>query len=400
MTDKKRVAVFLGGRSPEHDVSVISGLQALAAIDVARYDPFPVYIAVDGAWLVGEPLRERKNYLPDANLRKELTTVTLDITPTGQGVLHPVKKGLFGSPKPITFDVAVPGFHGLIGEDGRIQGLFETANIPYTGMRTMASSLFMDKAVTKRVLSGADIPVLPTRLINRPGQGLLLSPEQLEKAAAGLEFPCCVKPCHLGSSIGVAKVNNAEELNAVLPAVFKFDTAAVVEPFIEDLTEYNIAVMNKDGRIVTSAIERPKRVDDLLDFKQKYMSGGGGKQGGAKSPGESSQGMLSLTRELNPELPEWEEKIRQWASLAFEIVSGTGAPRMDFNFNEKTGEMYLNEVNPCPGSFGYFLWEAAPEPVLFTELMTHLIEEALILHQRAQIPEDPTPEDARLFQRR
>ena len=209
-----------------------------------------------------------------------------------------------------------------------------------------------------------------------------------------------VKPAHLGSSIGVAKADDLDTVRAVLPAIFKFDTTAIIEPFVDNLVEYNVAVSRIGGEVRTSAIERPKRATELLDFKTKYLSGGGSKKTGGKQPGTSSQGMLSLTRDINPELPAaMEGRIRQWASEAFLAVGGTGAPRIDFLSNEKTGEVWLNEVNPCPGSFGYFLWEAAEKPVLFTALLDHLVEEAKTRHRAGQLPSDPTPADARLFRR-
>ena len=130
------------------------------------------------------------------------------------------------------------------------------------------------------------------------------------------------------------------------------------------------------------------------------MSGGGGKKGGGKAPGVVSEGMLSLTRDINPELPaDLEAKIRNWAGEAFAAVGGTGAPRIDFLGDAETGEIWLNEVNPCPGSFGYFLWEASDPPMLFTELLTHLIEEAVVEFRHSRLPADPTPKDARLFKR-
>jgi len=151
MTDKKTIAVFFGGRSPEHDVSVVTGLQVLQAIDQTKYEAFPVYITTDGAWYIGDALRERANYLPDRTMLDSLTQVTLDVAANGapKGRLLARKKSIFGGVKPVEFDVAVPAFHGLIGEDGNIQGLFETAKTPYTGMRTMASALTMDKGVSK-----------------------------------------------------------------------------------------------------------------------------------------------------------------------------------------------------------------------------------------------------------
>jgi D-alanine-D-alanine ligase len=304
----------------------------------------------------------------------------------------------------IEFDVAIPCFHGLVGEDGQVQGMFETARVPYTGMRTMASAVLMDKVATKRMLAGAGIPLLDYREIQRPREGLLIPVAELSEIVGDFPGPWCIKPSHLGSSIGVARVATLEELADVLPSIFRYDTSAILEPFVDNMVEYNVAVSRMTGELVTSAIERPKRTDELLNFKEKYLSGGASKKtggkAGAKQPGQSSEGMLSLTRELNPDIAGLEADIRRWAGLAFDHVGGTGAPRIDFIGNEETGELWLNEVNPCPGSFGYFLWEAAAEPILFSEMLDHLIEEANIHHVRARLPHDPTPDDARLFSRR
>jgi D-alanine-D-alanine ligase len=398
---KTRVAVLFGGRSPEHDVSVVSGLQALNALDAARYDAFPVYVATDGAWLGGEALRQRAAYLPDEAARQALTRLDLDLS-AGKGMLLPRgKAGLFAKrPEPLAFDVALLAFHGAIGEDGPMQGVFEVANVAYTGMRTLASAVLMDKAVTKRVIAGRGIALLPDAVIDRPATGLVPDKAGLEAALGTIAFPVIVKPAHLGSSIGVAKADDIDGVRAVLPAIFKFDTQAIIEPFVDNLVEYNVAVTRIGGEVRTSAIERPKRATELLDFKTKYLSGGGSKKTGGKQPGTVSQGMLSLTRDIDPELPPTlEATIRSWAVAAFEAVGGTGAPRIDFLSNEKTGEVWLNEVNPCPGSFGYFLWEAAKKPVLFSQLLDHLVEEARTRHRMAQLPSDPTPPDARLFRR-
>jgi D-alanine-D-alanine ligase len=392
-----RVAVFLGGRSPEHDVSVITGLQALKAIDQQRFRPFPVYVDPRGEWLVGEPLEDRRNYLPNEQTRRELSEVALAIGEPGRGVLMPKRSGLFGRRVPVEFDVALLAFHGIGGEDGQMQGLFETANLPYTGMRTLASSVLMDKPATKRLLRGLDIPMLPYAVVTRGAAGLP-SAEALTALLGNIGFPCIVKPAHLGSSIGVGKAETIEEVRALLPAIFRLDRQAIVEPFVPNLVEYNLAVARLGGAVRTSAIEKPKRAEELLDFRQKYMSGG--TKGGTKTAGQSSEGMLSLTREISPPLPgDTEANLRRWAAAAFEAVDGTGAPRVDFYCNEATGDVWLNEVNPCPGSFGYFLWEAARPPVLFTALLSLLIDEALERHRHSQLPDDPVPAEARLLPR-
>jgi D-alanine-D-alanine ligase len=399
---KTRIAVFLGGRSPEHDVSVVTGLQAIQALDQTRFDPFVVYVTPQGAWLAGPGLDDRRSYLPDAALRAKLAEVTLDIAATGGGRLVARRSGLLRRPAPIEFDVALLAFHGLGGEDGQFQGVFEAANIPYTGMRTMASAVLMDKVATKRMLAGSGIPLLQHAVVARPETGLPPA-AALEAPLAEIGFPCCVKPVHLGSSIGVGKADNVEEVRALLATIFRLDTKAVIEPFVPNLVEYNVSVARFGGAPRCSAIERPKRVEALLDFRQKYLSGSdrdGGKAGG-KNLARPSEGMLSLTRDINPVLPgQQAPDIRRWALAAFEAVDGTGAPRIDFLCNEATGDIWLNEINPCPGSFGFFLWEAAEEPIGFTALLSHLIDEARARHRAAQLPDDPVPPDARLLKRR
>ena len=404
--EKKRIAVFFGGRSPEHDVSVISGLQVLQALDQTKYEAFPVYITTDGKWLVGDILRDRANYLLDKNAYKKVTEVTLDVTFQDnvgkKGALLTKKSMFFSSLKVEEFDVAIPVFHGLYGEDGNIQGLFELAGIPYTGMRTMASSILMDKVVTKHMLRSLGIPYLPYVKLKRPDEGYLIPKNKLSSMLrdSNIDFPCIIKPSHLGSSIGVAKVDNIDELGACLPAIFEMDDSAIIEPFVQNLVEYNVAVSKISGDVETSAIERPKAVDELLDFKQKYLSGGDNKTG-TKNSETISEGMLSLTRELNPKLEKaMEEQIITCSKILFEAIDGSGAPRIDYIGDFKTGDIWLNEVNPCPGSFGYFLWEAAEEPLLFSDFLSGLIEEALFERQKRKLLKDPVPAEARLLRRR
>ena len=405
---KKRIAIFIGGRSPEHDVSVVSGIQAYQALDRSQYDPFLVYVTLTGHWYVGEGLDQRSLYIPGPEILRGLTGVTLDVAvdPMGRGRLLPKKSGMFSRPQPIVFDVAFLSFHGLFGEDGGFQGLFEAAGVAYTGMRLMGTSVLMDKAATKRMLAGTDVPMLPYVIIDRPKTGGLPTAAAIREKLGSIALPVIVKPAHLGSSIGIARATTVEEIVASLPAIFKLDHQAIIEPFVENLVEYNVAVCAAFGDGVrTSAIERPKRASELLDFKQKYMSGGGKKMAdggsGQKVPGQSSQGMLSLTRDINPELPDGiEDRIRGWAETVFTTVGGTGAPRFDFMSDEKTGMVWFNEANPIPGSFGYFLWEAVKgKPVLFSEFLNALINEAIEQQRRSALPADPTLPDARLFPR-
>ena len=214
---KRTIAVFFGGRSPEHDVSVVTALQVMSALDADSYEVLPVYLATNGSWWTGDILRERSTYLPSAAEFDKLTQVTLDMTASGRPGLVAQQSGLFRKAQRFEFDVALPSFHGLIGEDGQIQGTFEAAGIPYTGMRTMASAILMDKVATKRMLAGTDVDILPYREIRRPSEGLMVTPAELEGILGDFAGPWCVKPSHLGSSIGVARAETLQELSDVLP---------------------------------------------------------------------------------------------------------------------------------------------------------------------------------------
>ena len=399
---KQKVAVVFGGTSPEHDVSVITGLQALNALDSSKYEGFPVYITAEGHWLTGDVLRERGNYMLDAARRKQTTRVTPALA-ARKPTLMPMEPSAWSFRKQpaVEFDVALLALHGGHGEDGSIQGLLDVCGIPYTGTRPMASAVLMDKAATKLILKALGIPALPHVAIDKPDPDRLAAfNQELGRTVDALQGPWCVKPAHLGSSIGVAQANNTDELGAVLLNIFRLDSQAVVEPFVPNLVEYNVAVRNGPDGPITSAIERPKRSGELLDFVQKYGSGVGPKTG-LKQPGAASQGMLSLSREIGPALPQGrEQEIRDWASRICAALGLAGTPRVDFLGNAETGEIWLNEVNTMPGSFAYYLWEAAPKPMLFTELMDELIAEALAMGTDRRSGDDPVPKEARLFPRR
>jgi D-alanine-D-alanine ligase len=379
----RKVAVFCGGRSPEHDVSIVTGLQAYRAIDRQRFDPLLVYVSLDGRWFTGEKLLERSSFIPNAQLREQLTAVDLE----AGGVLRPRRRALFGRGKPLSFDLALPAFHGQIGEDGGFQGLMETLNLPYAGMRLPGAAISMDKAITKRLLADTGIAMLPFHEL-RKGE---------TAASPPFAFPVIVKPARLGSSIGVGKASSMDELLHLASRIFPYDSKVLVEPVVTDLVEYNIAVRRDGSGLALSAIEQPRTTAELLDFREKYTRAG---KSGAKELGTVSEGMLSMTRIVNPDLPaELASRIREAATVVYRRLEGAGAPRLDFLCNRTTGELWFNEINPCPGSFAFFLWQAAEKPLLFSELLTHLLEEAVALHREGQLPADPVPAEARLFER-
>ncbi|WP_308910978.1 hypothetical protein [Pseudokordiimonas caeni] len=385
--DKQVIAVIFGGRSVEHDVSVLSGLQFLEALDPGRYEGLPVYVDALGQWWTGAALLKRSRYPLTEKAPKDLTPVQLDLaTPAnGRPQLVGTQKGLLGEKRiTLAFDLMVPAIHGSNGEDGTLSGLLDFAGVPYAGCRTLGAAATMDKAFAKRTARAAGLKVLPELVVRRPKAGTFLDTNQLMKdleAATGpIAFPYIVKPNNLGSSVGVSKAKDADGLVAALMSAFRLDSEVIVEPFVANLTEYNVAVRrDADGTILTSAIEEPMRDADLLDFKNKYLAGG--TPGGAKLDTGPSEGMASLNRTLNPpSLSATEDAfIRETASAIFDILSLAGSVRIDFLCNRESGDIWLNEVNTIPGSFGYFLWEAAAKPISFLALTAAMIEEGFRL---------------------
>lgn len=387
-THKQRIAVVFGGASPEHDVSIVTGLQMIDALDSRRFTPVPVYMTPKGAFYIGEALRDEAFYVPSAQSLASCERVLF----RDGGIASAVEPG-----DVTRIDAVLPALHGGAGEDGRLASLWSWAGVAFAGMRAGPAYLAMDKVKTKEWAAAHDIPVLPWATVRRPERGLIIAKDVLEDALEGFEFPVIVKPSHLGSSIGVAKADDLEQARAVLVPLFKLDDTAIIEPFVTPLVEYNIAVRRVGGRVVTSAVERPLSDTELLDFSQKYQAGGGG----LKQSGMTQQGMLALTRRINPPMAgDAEATLRRHASTFFDSLDGSGAPRLDFISNGDTGEIWFNEVNPTPGSLGFFLWEAGDPPVLYPELLSDLIDEARQLAALRKSEPTAPPEDARLFPRR
>lgn len=402
-TDKATIAVLFGGRSVEHDVSVLTGIQFLEALDQTRFTGLAVYVDPNGQWWTGSSLLKRSFYPLTADKAATLQAVTM---PTGLGIgkrpcLMTSRKTLMGQKvDEIPFDLLVPAIHGSNGEDGTLQGLLSFSSIPHAGSRTLGSALSMDKHATKEMLSGKNIPLLPHLLVDRPETGGFVGRKELlpalEKKFGADIFPAIVKPRNLGSSVGVSAVQDPDTLEAAIATVFRMDKSALIEPLVQNLVEYNVAVMRRNGVIETSAIEKPLKSGELLDFKTKYLAGS---RGGPKLDDAPSEGMASLNRELNPDnlTPEQDALIRNSAITAFDTLDLAGTVRVDFLSNEETGEIWLNEVNSIPGSFAYFLWQAAQNPLSFTALATHMVEEGLAFHRTRQGDTSATTGNARIF---
>ncbi|WP_239805476.1 hypothetical protein [Croceicoccus hydrothermalis] len=381
--DRKRVAVMFGGASQEHDVSVVSAHQLMDAADVRNIEVVPVYTDFENRFFSAPFLRDIRRFKPKPAGAAEVFFRWSERGP----VMQELKSGI---QTPI--DCVLPVFHGPFGEDGRLQGHFELLGIPVTGFAAGSSAMAMRKDATKALVKLAGVNVLDHVTANRAR--LARSADLVAEVEAKLGFPAIVKPANLGSSIGVGLAKTAADLLPLVAYVLAQDNLALIEPQVQNLVEYNIAMRWTGHDVALSAIERPKSGAELLDFKEKYLSSGGGTKG-AFLP---SEGMLSLTRDVNPDLPaELRDRIHDYARRVFVALGHRGAPRIDFMANRETGELWFNEINAIPGSYGFFLWEAAARPLLFPELIDHLVTEALA--DTVKRFDDPVPQGAYLLPR-
>jgi D-alanine-D-alanine ligase len=372
-TKIETVAVVFGGRSGEHEVSIITAHQVMDALEVAGYSLLPIYISKDGEWFAGEKLNNLKLF-QDRNL--ELNKVDnvwkVSLSPDRSIrtlILHPEgKRGIFRKPPQLWADVFFPTVHGSFGEDGTLQGLFELADVPYVGSNVLASAVGMDKAKMKDIFRAAGIPVLECVTLSRnefqqDNKASLLHLENF------CEYPLMVKPLRLGSSIGVKRCKNSEELKYALEVAFYLDMNILVERALENFTEVNCSVIGPPEE--ASVCEQPVTSGDILSFESKY------KEGNKKtSPSGSKGGMASSKRILPAPLsPSLTERVQDLAIKAFRAIGASGVARLDFLIDNSEKALFLNEINTMPGSLAFYLWEASGLP--FDQLVKRVIDIAL-----------------------
>ncbi len=355
------VAVFFGCCSVEHEVSIISAVQAMHSFNREKYNLIPVYVTKDGVMMTGEELFDIENYKKLPALIKKLTAVTL--VRDGKDVLMKTF-GMFG--KSTRIDVAFPIVHGTNCEDGTIQGLFEFLRLPYVGCDIISSAVGMDKVIFKDVLASAGIPVLPcvsfySREFFENGEELMA---KIEKE---IGLPAIVKPANLGSSVGITKVSTTAELNDAINLAASFADKILVERAIMGLREINCSVLGDYDECIASCCEEPIAKDAILSFKDKYLSGGGKKSGGSK-------GMQSLSRIIPAEIPEEKsEEIRSLACRVIKALGGAGISRIDFMLDTADNDkVYVNEINTIPGSLAFYLWEKSG--IKYDELLSRAID--------------------------
>ena len=366
---KLNIAVIFGSRTCEHDVSIISGMQAAGALNTNDYNVERVYISRDGVWYVGEALKDMKFYQ-----NPDFTRVTKVLPAAGDQKLRlmraEVKKKLFGKSDDALYgeyDVVMPVMHGMNGEDGSLQGMLELFNVPYTSAGIMGCAVGMDKIAMKQLFRGCGLPVLEGVWFERSKWG----DEHdaiIAECEAKLTYPMFVKPANLGSSIGISRATDRESLEDAIDTACAYDRRILVEQGVEAPREINCSAMGYGGEVHTSALEMPVTGKDVLDFSEKYLRGGKG----------GSKGMQSLARIIPaPISAECAEKIKSLTAEIFRVMDLKGVARTDFIL-DKDDNVYINEANVIPGSLAFYLWE--PEGIPFAQMLDKMVEYAFKAH--------------------
>ncbi|MBQ2690665.1 MAG: D-alanine--D-alanine ligase [Clostridia bacterium] len=378
-----KVAVVCGGSSVEHEVSVITAMQAAAALDRSKYTPIALYITKDNRFFTGDNLLDINSYKDIPTALKNAMEV-IPVRHEGKSVLMSFPPKTFGKGTFIPVDVVLTAVHGTNVEDGTLQGLLEYWGVPYSGCNVCASAAGMDKWVMKSLFRAQGIPCL---------EGMLLSRNEfysdIEKSLDMVEqkfgYPVIVKPSNLGSSVGISKARDRAALENSLSEALGFAQTAIVERAVQNLREINCAVLGDIDSARPSVCEEPLNATDILTYKDKYQSGGGtkggklgGKAGGDKLSGgaKGASGMASLSRQIPADIPaDMEARVKELAVKAFQAIGASGVARVDFLLDGESGELFVNEINTVPGSLAYYLWEAGG--MSFTQLVDELITLAL-----------------------
>ena len=357
------VAVFFGGRSVEHEISVISASQAMHAINREKYNVIPVYISKQGKWYTGEKLFDIANYRDMNTLVKNCEEVFMR-PEFGDYNLYRAKTKLFGSNIYAAIDVVIPALHGTNGEDGIFEGVLETIGIPYAGCNTVSSANGMDKITMKMILKECGIPVVDYVWFTDK-QWYKQKDALIEKIENQIGYPVIVKPANLGSSVGISRATNRESLIESIETAEKYSARIIVEDMVENLKEINCSVLGDCDDYQTSTLEEPIKTGEFLSYEDKYM-------GGTKSAKGMQASQKRIPADLSKELTE---RIQFLAGETFRVLSCHGVSRVDFMVDDDTQNVYVNEINTIPGSLSFYLWEATGIP--FDRLMDNLIQLAL-----------------------
>lgn len=359
---KTRVGVLFGGMSVEHEVAVISGLQALHALDSGLYDGVPIYITKQGEWFTGPELTSVEEFKDLAALKKKAKRVVLFTDENGRHLLLDPKPGLFKSKVVDEIHVAFPVTHGTYGEDGALQGLLEMNKIPYAGCDVLSSAVGMDKIAAKTILKGAGLP--QTQYLWFYSKAWADDREGcLKRVEEEIGYPVIVKPANLGSSVGVERALNADELENAVDLVVNYSNKVLVEKMVDNLKEVNCSVLGDYEEALASVIEEVGKTSEILSYADKYMN-------------QASKGMSGSARIIPANISEETGRlVQELAVKTFLELGASGVSRIDFLIDTAAGAIYINEINTIPGSLSFYLWE--PSGKTFTELTTRLVQLAL-----------------------
>ncbi len=360
---KTTIGVFFGGRSTEHEISVISASQAMHAINAEKYDVVPIYISKQGKWYTGNALLDIQNYRNISDLLSKVEEVYMEPS-FGDYNLYKKKRSLFGSNVITHLDVVIPVLHGSNGEDGIFEGVLETIGIPYAGCSTLSSANGMDKITMKMILKSCGIPVVDYVWFTDK-QWFEQRDSLITRIENEIGYPVIVKPANLGSSVGIGRAKNREELIEKVNDAEIYTTRIIVEDMIEDLQEINCSVLGNYDENQASVLEEPIKSGEILSYEDKYMGGSKG-----------AKGMQSAQKRIPAELPEAEtRRIQFLAQETFRVLSCHGVSRVDMIIDRKNRNIYVNEINTIPGSLSFYLWEATG--ISFEQLMDKLVELAI-----------------------
>ena len=343
---KIKLGVIFGGESVEHEVSIISALQAIKNLNEDKYDIVPIYVAKDKTWYTGHVLRDIDTFKDFEALKRYTKKVTL-IKRDGEFFLVNTT-GLFRKDVD-TLDVVLPIVHGNGIEDGSLAGYLETVGIPYVGSHVLASALGQDKVVMKQILRDNNIDVVDYTWFY--DNEYLEDKDKILKAIDKLGYPVVVKPATLGSSVGIEYVKDKKEIEEAIETAISYDTKVVVEKAIENLIEVNSSVMGNYETQKVSPLEEVMGEDEILSFTDKYLSGG-------KTKGSSSKGMASTSRIVPARISDdLTKKIKETSKEVFRLFGFSGVVRIDYLIDSKTKKYYVNEPNTIPGSLAFYLWK-------------------------------------------
>ncbi len=362
---KINLAVMFGGKSVEHEVSVISASQAMAAADKEKYNVIPIYITKQGCFYTSPDMLDINSFKDINSLLKKSSRVIL-VNEDNKVKLVKYPKPLFGGDLG-AIDVVLPVVHGTNCEDGTLQGYLETVDAAYAGCNVLSSAIGMDKILMKKLLKEHGVPVLDCEYFY--ARQWDENKDELIEKCEKLGYPLIVKPADLGSSVGIKKAADRQELEDAVINASSYAEKILVEHAITNLREINCAALGDSEKVITSVCEEPFSSDEILSYEEKYMGGGKNKTGGSK-------GMASLSRKVPADIDkETEEKIRAYVADTFNILCCSGVSRVDCMIDCDTNEIYVNEINTMPGSLAFYLWEAAG--LEFSGLVDELVRIAL-----------------------